>query len=97
VRAKLLWLATDAFTVDARFAHADNSGGATYDVAIPDTVADPTNVQDLDPHADILGNSRLRSDDGTLKADWKLGPGTLTWIEFQPSSATRLRRRCPIN
>jgi iron complex outermembrane receptor protein len=80
MRAKLLWFATDTFTVDARFAHTDNTGGATYDVAIPNTLADPTNVQNLDPHADILGNSRLRSDDGTLKADWKLSPGTLTWI-----------------
>jgi iron complex outermembrane receptor protein len=80
VRAKLLWLATDAFSVDTRFAHTDNSGGAIYDVAIPNTVTDPTNIQNLDPHADILGNSQLRSDESTLKADWKLSPGTLTWI-----------------
>jgi len=80
VRAKLLWLASDTITVDGRYAHTDNTGGATYDVAIPNTIADPTNVQNIDPHADILGNSRLRSDDATIKADWKLRPGTLTWI-----------------
>ena len=80
VRAKLLWLASDTITVDGRYAHTDNTGGATYDVAIPNNIADPTNVQNIDPHADILGNSRLRSDDATIKADWKLRPGTLTWI-----------------
>jgi iron complex outermembrane receptor protein len=80
VRAKLLWLASDTFTVDGRYAHTDNTGGATYDVAIPNTITDPTNVQNIDPHADILGNSHLRSDDATIKADWKLSPGTLTWI-----------------
>jgi iron complex outermembrane recepter protein len=80
VRAKLLWLASDAITVDGRYAHTDNTGGATYDVAIPNTATDPTNVQNIDPHADILGNSQLRSDDATIKADWKLSPGTLTWI-----------------
>ncbi len=80
VRGRLLWLAADSFKVDMRFAHTDNFGGATYDVAIPNTVTDPTNVQNLDPHADILGNSELQSDEGTLKADWKLAPGTLTWI-----------------
>ena len=80
VRAKLLWLASDNFTVDGRYAHTDNTGGATYDVAIPNTISDPTNVQNIDPHADILGNSQLRSDDATIKADWKLSPGTWTWI-----------------
>jgi iron complex outermembrane receptor protein len=80
VRAKLLWLASDNLTVDGRYAHTDNTGGATYDVAIPNTITDPTNVQNIDPHADILGNSHLRSDDATIKADWKLSPGTLTWI-----------------
>jgi iron complex outermembrane receptor protein len=80
VRAKLLWLASDTITVDGRYAHTDNTGGATYDVAIPNTATDPTNVQNIDPHADILGNSQLRSDDATIKADWKLSPGTLTWI-----------------
>ena len=80
VRAKLLWLASENFTVDGRYAHTDNTGGATYDVAIPSTAGDPTNVQNIDPHADILGNSRLRSDDATIKADWKLSPGTWTWI-----------------
>jgi iron complex outermembrane receptor protein len=80
VRAKLLWLASDDFTVDGRYAHTDNTGGATYDVAIPNTDSDPTNVQNIDPHADILGNSQLRSDDATIKADWKLSPGTWTWI-----------------
>jgi iron complex outermembrane receptor protein len=79
VRAKLLWLASDNFTVDWRYAHTDNTGGATYDVAIPNTDSDPTNVQNIDPHADILGNSQLRSDDATIKADWKLSPGTWTW------------------
>ncbi|MGH7869377.1 MAG: TonB-dependent receptor, partial [Candidatus Dormibacteraceae bacterium] len=79
-RAKLLWFATDDLKVDLRFAHTDNFGGATYDVAIPNTVADPSNVQNLDPHADILGNSELQSEEGTLKADWTLSPGTLTWI-----------------
>ena len=80
LRAKLLWLATDALTVDLRFAHTDNVGGATYDIAIPGTIADPTNAKDLDPHADILGNSQLASNDAALKADWKLSAGTLTWI-----------------
>jgi iron complex outermembrane recepter protein len=80
VRAKLLWLASDTITVDGRYAHTDNTGGATYDVAIPNSIADPTNVQNIDPHADILGNSHLRSDDATIKADWRLSPGTLTWI-----------------
>jgi iron complex outermembrane recepter protein len=80
VRGRLLWFASDAIKVDLRFAHTDNFGGATYDVAIPNTVTDPTNAQNLDPHADILGNSELQSDEGTLKADWKLAPGTLTWI-----------------
>ena len=80
LRAKLLWLATDALTVDLRFAHTDNVGGATYDIAIPGTIADPTTAKDLDPHADILGNSQLASNDAALKADWKLSAGTLTWI-----------------
>jgi iron complex outermembrane receptor protein len=80
IRANLLWKATDDFTVDGRFNHTENTGGATYDSAIPNTVTDPTNVKDVYPHADILGNSRLRTDDSTLKADWKLSPGTLTWI-----------------
>jgi iron complex outermembrane receptor protein len=80
IRGKLLWLASDTFKVDVRYDHTDNTGGATYDVAIPNNIADPTNVNGLNPHADILGNSQLRSDDTTLKADWKLSPGTLTWI-----------------
>ena len=80
LRAKLLWLATDALSVDLRFSHTDNVGGATYDIAIPSTIADPTNAKDLNPHADILGNSQLASNDAALKADWKLGAGTLTWI-----------------
>lgn len=80
VRAKLLWYATDDFKVDLRFAHTDNSGGSTYDVAIPNTVSDPTNVQDLDPHANILGHSELQSEEGTLKADYTLPAGTATWI-----------------
>ena len=80
LRAKLLWLATDDLKVDLRFSHTDNTGGATYDVAIPNTVTDPTNVQNLDPHANILGSSELASNDATLKADAKLGGGTLTWI-----------------
>lgn len=79
-RAKLLWLAADDLKVDLRFSHTDNFGGATYDVAIPNTVADPSNVQSIDPHADILGKSELQSEEGTLKADWALKPGTLTWI-----------------
>ena len=69
IRANLLWKATDDFTVDGRFNHTENTGGATYDSAIPNTVTDPTNVKDVYPHADILGNSRLRTDDSTLKAD----------------------------
>jgi iron complex outermembrane recepter protein len=80
LRAKLLWLATDDLKVDLRFSHTDNTGGATYDVAIPNTATDPTNVQNLDPHANILGSSELASNDATLKADAKLGGGTLTWI-----------------
>jgi iron complex outermembrane recepter protein len=80
VRAKMLWLASEAFTVDMRYSHTDNTGGATYDVAIPNTATDPTNVQNIDPHADILGNSQLKSEEATLKADWKLAPGTLTFI-----------------
>jgi len=80
LRAKLLWLATDEFKVDLRFSHTDNTGGATYDVAIPNTVTDPTDVQNLDPHADILGSSELASNDASLKADVKLGGGTLSWI-----------------
>ncbi len=80
LRAKLLWLATDELKVDLRLSHADNTGGATYDVAIPNTVTDPTNVHNLDPHAGILGSSELTSSDATLKADAKLAGGTLTWI-----------------
>lgn len=80
VRAKLLWKATDDLKVDLRFAHTDNSGGATYDVAIPNSLSDPSNVQDLAPHADLLGNSELQSEEGTLKADWTLPAGTATWI-----------------
>jgi len=80
IRAKLLWIVTDDLHVDLRFAHTDNAGGATYDVAIPNTVSDPTNVQNLDPHADLLGRSDLQSEEGTLKADWTLPAGTATWI-----------------
>jgi iron complex outermembrane recepter protein len=80
LRVKMLWLASDAFTVDMRYAHTGNTGGATYDVAIPNSATDPTNVQNIDPHADILGNSQLKSDEATLKADWKLDPGVLTFI-----------------
>ena len=80
VRAKLLWLASDGVNVDLRYAHTDNKGGATYDVAIPNDIADPTNVQDLDPHADMLGHSRLKSDEATWKADWHVAAGTATWI-----------------
>ena len=80
LRGKLLWLASDAFTVDMRYEHTDNTGGATYDVAIPNTATDPTNVQNIDPHADILGNSQLESEEATLKAVWKLAPGELTGI-----------------
>lgn len=79
-RAKLLWIASDDFKVDLRFAHTDNLGGATYDVAIPNAVTDPSNVKNIDPHADILGNSELQSEEGTLKADWTLSPGIITWI-----------------
>lgn len=79
-RAKLLWFASDNFTVDLRFAHTDNLGGSTYDVAIPNTIKDPTNAKNIDPHADILGNSELQSEEGTFKADWTLSPGVLTWI-----------------
>jgi iron complex outermembrane receptor protein len=80
LRAKLLWLATDDFNVDLRFSHTDNTGGATYDVAIPNSVSDPTNVQDLDPRANILGRSELVTNDASLKADLHLGGGKLTWI-----------------
>jgi iron complex outermembrane receptor protein len=80
IRGKLLWKATDDFTVDARFDYTNNTGGATYDTAIPNNITTPTNVNDIYPHADILGNSQLRSKDSTVKADWKLAPGTLTWI-----------------
>jgi iron complex outermembrane receptor protein len=75
-----LWLASDTFTVDMRYAHTDNTGGATYDVAIPNNATDPTNVQNIDPHADILGNSQLESEEATLEAVWKLAPGALTEI-----------------
>ena len=80
VRAKLLWLASDTLTVDLRAAHIGNSGGSTYDVFIPSTFTDPTNAQDLAPHGDILGNSKLKSDEVTLKAGLKIGGGTLDYI-----------------
>jgi len=79
-RARLLWIASDDLSVDLRFSHSNTTGGATYDVAIPNTVTDPSNVQNLDPHADILGSSQLQSEEATLKADWKVAPGVLTWI-----------------
>lgn len=80
VRAKLLWLASDTFTVDLRAAHIGNSGGSTYDVFVPSTITDPTNAQDLSPHGDILGHSKLKSDEVTLKAGLKIGGGTLDYI-----------------
>lgn len=80
IRAKLLWNATQDLRVDLRFAHTDHSGGATYDVAIPTTVSDPSNVQDLDPRANLLGHSELQSEEGTLKADWTLPAGIATSI-----------------
>jgi iron complex outermembrane receptor protein len=80
LRAKVTWLASDAVTMDVRVAHSKTDGGATYDVAIPNTFADPTNVQDLAPHADLLGSSHLKSDDASVKLDWKVGGGTLTAI-----------------
>lgn len=80
VRAKLLWLATDALTFDLRAAHIGNSGGSTYDVYVPSSYTDPTNVQGLSPHADILGHSALKSDEVTLKSDLKIGGGTLDYI-----------------
>lgn len=80
VRAKLLWLASDTLTLDLRAAHISNSGGSTYDVYIPPTYADPTNVQDFPTHPDILGHSKLKSDEVTLKAGLKVGGGTLDYI-----------------
>lgn len=80
LRAKLKWLVSDDLTVDLRFNHSGTDGGSTYDVAIPNSSTDPTNVQDMSPHANILGDSHLKSDEATLKADWKVGGGVFTWI-----------------
>ena len=71
LRAKLLWLASDAFTLDLRFAHVDNYGPCCDDVALPlsaTTAANQygANLYGIDPHEDILGNSTLKSDEGTL-------------------------------
>lgn len=80
LRAKLLYLASDALTFDVRFSHSDNSGGANYDVAIPNTATDPSNVQDIWPHANILGHSQIVTNDASFKADWRFNGNTLTWI-----------------
>jgi iron complex outermembrane recepter protein len=80
VRGKLLWLPTDNLTFDLRVSHVGNDGGSTYDIPIPTTFTDPTNVQDLEPRANILGHSKLKSDEVTLKTDWKVGGGTATYI-----------------
>ncbi len=80
IRAKLLWMASDALTFDLRVSHVGNDGGSTYDIPIPTTFTDPTNVQDLVPRANILGHSKLKSDEVTLKADLKVGGGTLGYI-----------------
>jgi iron complex outermembrane recepter protein len=85
IRAKLLWLATDAFTADFRYAHTDNNGPCCADVALPLSASTPANqyganLFGIAPHEDIIGTSQLKSDDATLKADWKLDPGTLTSI-----------------
>jgi iron complex outermembrane receptor protein len=80
IRGKLLWLPTDDLSFDFRVAHIGNDGGSTYDIPIPTTFTDPTNVQDLQPRANILGHSKLKSDEMTLKVDYKVGGGTLNYI-----------------
>jgi iron complex outermembrane recepter protein len=85
VRAKLLWLATDAFKADLRYAHTDNNGPCCADVALPLSATTPANqyganLYGIEPHEDILGSSHLMSDEVTLKGDWKSDPGTLTSI-----------------
>jgi iron complex outermembrane recepter protein len=92
VRAKLLWFATDAFTADFRYSHIDNYGPCCTDVALPLSATTPANqyganLYGIAPHEDILGNSQLKSDEATVKVDWKFDPGTMTAI----SGYTKLR------
>lgn len=79
-RGRLTWHASDSVDVDLRYSYSDDKGGSTYDVAIPPTTVDPSNVQDMPPIADILGHSQRRTDDAAFKLDWQVGGGTFTWI-----------------
>lgn len=80
VRAKLLWLPSDDLTVDFRIATSELEGGAVYDSAFIDGTSPDNTNQERSPITDILGESERSIDELTLKIDYALAGGTLTYI-----------------
>lgn len=80
LRARLLWLPSDALSVDFRAATSTLEGGAVYDSAFIDGASPDNTNQERYPVTDILGDSKRTIDELTIKLDFTVGAGTLTYI-----------------
>jgi len=79
VRARVMFLPSDALTIDVRASHSDIDGGAVMDASM-DPLAIGNANREVAPRSDILGSSERQIDDATVKIDWRTGAGTLTSI-----------------
>lgn len=80
LRGRLQWMPSDALTVDLRASTSDLEGGAVYDAAFIDGTSPDNTNQERSPITDILGESERTIDEFTVKVDYTLNAGTLTYI-----------------
>lgn len=80
LRAKLTWVPRQELIVDLRLSSSSTEGGAVYDVAFfNDSGASNTNTK-RSPISSVLGHSKRRIDETTVKLDWLSDVGTFTSI-----------------
>ncbi|MYM25596.1 TonB-dependent receptor [Duganella sp. FT135W] len=87
VRGKLLYNASPDLKIDLRASYTDISAGAVWDSVIrnsgPQTITSPT--------SNLLGSTKGRTSDASLKFDWDTAIGTVTAISSYTNLIERYR------
>lgn len=78
IRAKLLWHASEDVTIDLRYNFSDLEGGAISDSSLPGGALNSNTF--VAPSSNVLGNSQREIDDASLKVDWSVADGTLSYL-----------------
>ena len=87
LHGQLLWTPSDTFRLDARAQWSDRNGGASWYIPIGD--GQPNNLT-VPVQANELGRSELNVEDVSVRADYKLGGGTLRSITARSKVSVRL-------